>query len=170
MLKAFQLLYIYLLLGVLGLHCCTWPFSSCREWGLHYSCGALASRRKGFSCSGAQALGAWASVAVAHRLQSMGSVVVHGFSCPSACGPFLNQGLNLPPASLALAGGFSTTGPSRKPRRRILELKIDKKKNQTKKPHSLSLTQQKIDLYKSLILLQSPPYNQILDLAATRGE
>ena len=25
---------IYLSLAVLGLHCCTWAFSSCGEWGL----------------------------------------------------------------------------------------------------------------------------------------
>ena len=26
--------FIYLFLAVLGLHCCTWVFSSCGEWGL----------------------------------------------------------------------------------------------------------------------------------------
>ena len=25
--------YIYIFLAALGLHCCTWAFSSCREWG-----------------------------------------------------------------------------------------------------------------------------------------
>ena len=27
-------LFIYLFLAVLSLHCCTWAFSSCNEWGL----------------------------------------------------------------------------------------------------------------------------------------
>ena len=47
----------------------------------------------GFSCCGAWALGAWASVVVAR-----GSVVVaHGISCSVACGIFPDQGLNLCP-------------------------------------------------------------------------
>ena len=46
--------------------------------GFHYS---------GFSCCGAQALGAWASV-----------VVAHGLSCSEARGIFLDQGSN--PCSL----------------------------------------------------------------------
>ena len=56
------------------------------------------------SCLGAKhgLWGAGASVAVAHGsvfvapgLWSTGSVVVaHGLSCPSACGIFLDQGLN----------------------------------------------------------------------------
>ena len=42
-----------------------------------------------------QALGARASVVVACRLQSAGSVVVaHGLSCSAACGIFPEQGLN----------------------------------------------------------------------------
>ena len=39
--------------------------------------------------------GAWASVVVAHRPQSAGSVpVAYGLSCSAACGIFLDQGLN----------------------------------------------------------------------------
>ena len=48
------------------------------SWG-----GGQASHRGGFSCWGVQALGAWASV-----------VVAHGLSCPAACGIFPDQGLN----------------------------------------------------------------------------
>ena len=61
-------------------------FSSCSEWGLllvavHGLCIAMAS------CCWAQAPGEQALVAVAHRLQRMGSVVVaHGLSCSGACG------------------------------------------------------------------------------------
>ena len=36
-------------------------------------CGARASHCRGFSSCGVQALGAWASVVVAHRLTSCGS-------------------------------------------------------------------------------------------------
>ena len=63
--------------------------------------GARASHCGGFSCWGARALGAWASVqdvgsvVVAHRLQSAGSVVVaHGLSCSTACGILLYRGSN----------------------------------------------------------------------------
>ena len=50
------------------------------------SCGAWASHCGGFSCCGAQALGARASV-----------IVAHGLSCSTACGIFLDQGSNLCP-------------------------------------------------------------------------
>ena len=49
-------LFIYLLLAVLGLRC-----------------GVRASHCGGFSCCGAWALGAWASVVAAHGLSSCGS-------------------------------------------------------------------------------------------------
>ena len=55
---------------VLGLRCCVWAFSSWDEW-VH--CGAQASHCGGFSCCGAWALGAWASVVVARGLSSCGS-------------------------------------------------------------------------------------------------
>ena len=58
-------------LAMLGLHCCTWSFSSCSEWGLLSSCSARVSHCSGFSCC-IWALGAQASVAVAHGLNSMG--------------------------------------------------------------------------------------------------
>ena len=46
-------------------------------------------------CCGAQIIDVWASVVVACRLQSTGSVVVaHGFSCSAACGIFQDQGSN----------------------------------------------------------------------------
>ena len=54
-----------------------------------------ASHCGGFSCCGAQALGARASVVVACGLQSAGSVVVaHGLSGSTACGIFWDQGSN----------------------------------------------------------------------------
>ena len=58
-------------------------------------CCVRASHCGGFSCCRARALGAWASVVVAHRLYSAGSVVVvHGLSCSVACGIFPDQGSN----------------------------------------------------------------------------
>ena len=50
-------LIIYLFFAMLGLHCCTWTFSCCGEWGLLSSCGGQASACEDFSCCEAQALG-----------------------------------------------------------------------------------------------------------------
>ena len=67
-----KLLSIYLFLAALGLHCCTWAFSSCGEQGLLFIAvrGLLCG---GVSCYGAQALGAQTSVVAAHRLSSCGA-------------------------------------------------------------------------------------------------
>ena len=65
--------FIYLInlfLAALGLHCCTWAFSSCGERGLLFI--ARASHCSGFSCCRARALGAQASVVVARGLSSCG--------------------------------------------------------------------------------------------------
>ena len=51
------LIFIYLLLAVLGLHCCAWAFSSFGEQGRLSSCSVQASRCSGFSCCEALALG-----------------------------------------------------------------------------------------------------------------
>ena len=64
---AFKYTYLFLVLAVLGLHCCTRAFSSCHEWGLLSSCSVQASR-------------AWASV-----------VAVCGLSCSVACGSSLTR-------------------------------------------------------------------------------
>ena len=91
-------LFIYLYLAVLGLRCCVQAFSSCGEWGATLRCSARASYCHGFCCCRAPALGARASVVVARRLWSAGSVVVaHGLSCSTACGIFPDQGSNLCP-------------------------------------------------------------------------
>ena len=50
------ILYVYLYLAVLGLHCCVRAFSRCSDPGLLSSC-AQASRGGGFPPCGAQALG-----------------------------------------------------------------------------------------------------------------
>ena len=68
----------FFFLAALGLCCFARAFSSC---------GVQSSPCGGFSCCGARALDAWASVVVAHRLYSARSVVVaHGLSCSTACG------------------------------------------------------------------------------------
>ena len=66
---------VFIFSVVLGLHCRTRAFSSCRQQGLLSSWGAGASHCGGFSRCRAQALGTWVSV-----------VVVHGPSCSVACG------------------------------------------------------------------------------------
>ena len=60
-------IFLNLFLAALGLHCCVQAFSSCGERGLlfiaaHRLLVAVASRCR------ARALGAWASVVVAHGL------------------------------------------------------------------------------------------------------
>ena len=64
----FFFLNIYLSLAALGLHCCAWAFSSCREQWLLL-------------------LWSTGSVVVAHGLQNVGSVVVvHGLVAPRHVG------------------------------------------------------------------------------------
>ena len=70
-------------MAALGLPCCGCASPNRSEWGLLSSCSAQASHCSGFSCCGAQALGAWASAVVAHRP-----------SCPQACGIIPDQGSN----------------------------------------------------------------------------
>ena len=60
-----------------------WAFSSCSERGLLFGYGARASHHSGFSGCRGWALGAWASV-----------VLAHGLSCSTACGILPDQGSN----------------------------------------------------------------------------
>ena len=48
--KPFSYSYLFNSLAVLGLHCCTWTFSSCCEQGPLSSCDVQASLCRGFSC------------------------------------------------------------------------------------------------------------------------
>ena len=57
---------------MLGLCCCEQALSSCGKLGLLFRCGVQASHCGGFSCCGAWALGARASVVVARGLSSCG--------------------------------------------------------------------------------------------------
>ena len=102
-------------MAVLDLCCCTWAFSSHREWGLLSSCRARASHRAGFSRYRAQTLGTRASVVTWHRLSSCSSwalerglVVAHMPHCPVTSEI---SGPGIEPSSPALAGGFLTAGP-----------------------------------------------------------
>ena len=95
---------IYLSLAALGPHCFVEPFTTSGEWGL-LPTGVLGFRLWWLHCCRAQALGAWASVVVAHRLslcssQALGQEVsgcVQGLSCSASCGIFPDQRLNLCP-------------------------------------------------------------------------
>ena len=74
------LLYL-LFLAVQDLCCCVWAFSSRSKW------------KRSFFTAVHGLLNAMASLVMAHRLYSAGSVVVaHRLSCPKACGSFWNQG------------------------------------------------------------------------------
>ena len=96
------LFIFYFFMAVLGLCCCARAFSSCREQGLPFLAvhrllivGASLFAEHGLSVHGLQQLQHASSVVVARRLQSTGSVVVvHGLSCSTACGIFLDQSLN----------------------------------------------------------------------------
>ena len=89
--------------------------------GAPLRCGARVSHCGGFSCCGARALGAQASVVAACGLNSCGARAVE---CRlSSCGTraYLLRGMwdlprpGLEPVSPALAGRFSTTAPPGKP-------------------------------------------------------
>ena len=92
-----------------------------RRAGTTLCCGARASHCGGFSCCGAQALGAWASVVVACGLSSCGSRALEHRLGSCGAGAWLLRGmwdlpgLGLEPMSPALADGFSTTAPPGKP-------------------------------------------------------
>ena len=96
-------------LAALGLRCCMRALSSCGQWGLlfiavHGLLIVVASHCSGFSCCGAWALGAWASVVVACRLSSCGAraYLLHGmWDLP---GPGLEKLVLALPAFLAARG------------------------------------------------------------------
>ena len=112
--RTFFFLVNYLPLYVLGFYlynlCCN--MLRCSTWACH--CG-------GFSCCRAWVLNAGASAFSAHRLQSVGSVIlVHWLSCSAACRIFPDQGLN--PLSPALAGRLISIAPPGKSQSDHIEL------------------------------------------------
>ena len=83
--------------------------------GATLCCGAQAPHCSGFSCCGARALGAWASVVVARGLSSCGSRALErrlgscGARTQLLCGMWDLPRPGLEPVTPALAGGFLTT-------------------------------------------------------------
>ena len=75
--------FLFFLLAVLGLPCCTGFFFSCGEQGLLSTCNGRACHCGGFSCCTIPVLG--------HTLKSCG----FGLSCSTACGIFPDQESNL---------------------------------------------------------------------------
>ena len=120
---------LFLFLAALGLRCCTRAFSGCGERGLLFFAVHGLLHRSGFSCCRARALGAWASVVVAHRLSRCGSQALERRL--SSCGARTQllrgmwdlPGPGLEPVSPALAGGFLTTAPPGKSHITFLLLK-----------------------------------------------
>ena len=114
----FKLFFIFGCVGSLLLRT---GFLQLRRAGATLCCGAWVSHCGGFSCCRAQALGVWASVAVAHGLSSCGSrALEHGLSSCGTRAQLLHGMWDLPrpglePGSPALAGGFLTTAPPGKP-------------------------------------------------------
>ena len=66
-------LFIYLFIGCVGSSLLRTGFLQLQRAETTLHCGVWASHCGGFSCCGARALGAWASVVVAHGLSSCGS-------------------------------------------------------------------------------------------------
>ena len=116
-LSLFKISFIYFLLAVLGLCCCTRAFSSFSKWELLPSCSAAASHCSAFSSCGAQSLkhsgfgscGTWAqqlrltsSRGQAQQLWPMclGSPSVWNLPRPG-----------IKPMSSTWTGRFLTTGP-----------------------------------------------------------
>ena len=97
--------FIYLFFGCVGSSLLCAGFLQLRQAGATLRYGARASHCGGFSCCGAQALGMWASVVVAHRLSSCGSRAQLLHSMWDLPGP------GIKPVTPALAGGFLTTVP-----------------------------------------------------------
>ena len=89
-------------------------FLQLRRAGATLRCGARASCCRGFSCCGTWALGAQASVVVAHGLQAR-RLSSCGARAQLLHGMWDLPGPGLEPVSPALAGRFLTTAPPGKP-------------------------------------------------------
>ena len=105
---------IYLFLAALGLHCCTWAFSSCGECGLLFVAvcvlliavaSLVAKHRPQISVVVVCRLSSCGSRALERRLSSCGT------RAQLLCGIWDLPGPGLEPVSPALAGGFLTTAP-----------------------------------------------------------
>ena len=110
-------IYYLFIFGCVGSSLLRVGFPQLRRVGATLCCGAQASYCHGFSCCGARALGARASVVASHRLSSCGSRALERrlSSCDTQaqllCGMWGLPRPGLEPVSPALAGGFLTTAP-----------------------------------------------------------
>ena len=110
-----------LFLAALGLCCCVQAFLQLWRAGATLRCGVWASHCGGFSCCGARALGAQASVVAACGLSGCGSrVLEHRLTGCDTRAQLLRSmwdlpGLGLEHVSPELAGEFSTTTPPGEP-------------------------------------------------------
>ena len=111
----------------MGLHCCTWAFSSCSERGLLFVAVRGLLIAVASLCCGARALGARTSVVVAHGLNSCGLRALERRLSSCGAQAYLPHGMwdlpgpGLEPVSPALAGGFLATAPPGKPSCLILD-------------------------------------------------
>ena len=120
--KFFSFIYLFIF-GCIGSSLLRAGFLQLQRAGATLRCGVRASHCGGFSCCGARALGAWASIVVSHGLSSCDSQALE--HRPSSCGTWAQLlcsmwdllGPGLEPMSLALVGGFLTTAPPGKPRK-----------------------------------------------------
>ena len=93
--KCDYFLKVYFIFWLCWVFSAAWALSSCGERGILSHRGAWTSHCDGFSFCAVQALECAPSVAEAPRLQSTGTIVVpHVLCCSTACGIFLDQGLN----------------------------------------------------------------------------
>ena len=119
--------FLFLFFGCFGSLLLRAGFLWLRPAGATLRCGVRASHCGGFSSCGARALGACASVVVAHGLSSCGSrALEHRLSSCGAQASLLHGMWDLPgpgrkPVSPALAGGFLTTAPPGKPLNNFLK-------------------------------------------------
>ena len=98
-------LFIYFIFGCVGSSLLHMGFLQLRRMGVTLCCSVWASHCGGFSFCRAWALGMWASVVVALRLNSCGT------QAQLLRGMWDLPGPGLKPVSPALAGGFLTTAP-----------------------------------------------------------
>ena len=118
----FPFFFFQFIFGCTGSSLLSASFLQLWRVGATLRCGARASHCGGFSCCGAQALGAWASVLAAHGLGSCGSRALEcrlsscGARAQLLCSMWDLPGPGLEPLSPALAGGFLTTVPPGKSR------------------------------------------------------
>ena len=117
-----KILFIYLWLRWVFVAACGLSLIAMSGEGATLHCNAQASYCSGFSCCGAWALGARASVVVARGLSSCGSWALEcrlsscGAQSQLPCSMWDLPGPGIEPLSPALAGGFLTTVPPGKPR------------------------------------------------------